>query len=239
MYNIDDIDNIDALYSELEFALRIESDLAYADFGAGNYKTGYHGTIYDSQGELDRTTHSTMGSIQFMVCLMAQSARHGIKTFDFRSASGPNEMRSFEGIFDTDEMGLSSKFKALLPVTVTNPDILVIEQFELLPMYRGKDIGKRTIKLLLHHFKQSCGLLMLEVRPYQHTIFYENDARLHPERVKAMAYDEFTDDEELASLKLMAFFTNMGFQVATGVNEKVVYLSTADAVVHPRDFDMG
>ena len=80
---------------------------------------------------------------------------------------------------------------------------------------------------------------MLEVRPYQHTIFYENYVRLHPEQAEAMAYDDFTDDEELASLKLMALFTNIRFKVATGINEKVVYLSTADAVVHPRDFRVG
>ena len=94
---------------------------------------------------------------------------------------------------------------------MTHPDVLVIERFELLPMYRGIDIGAKAIKLLLHHFKNSCGLIMLRVEPYQNTVYYENDKRMQPKKLEVMRYNDFTKDDELAFLKLMAHFTKMGF----------------------------
>jgi hypothetical protein len=223
------MDELDYLLNDLSFSMRIESLLEFCDSPNVNYSTSYRGYLYSSDGTLDRSQHEAIGTVNFTILRLEEAERDGIKTDAFLDDCSVFELGK---ILEKGTVRLNPKFKATLPLTVTHPDVLVIREMEILPSFRGVGIGIRLIYLLLFHFKNSCGLLMLPVKPYQLTPYF-----LHISKEKTfMQYELFVKDPELAFLKQMAYFIKMGFKVASGFDDSLLYICTQEKRVRPKDF---
>ena len=212
------------------FSLKLEAGLELSDWGGGNYRVPYKGHIYNSYGELDVSTHEAVGEIRFSLLHVGHAQKQGIDTPEFCDDCNCVEI---ENIFEPNEVYLTPIFRNLLPTNHLHPDILVIRQLEILPDYRGMGLGEKMLKLLLFHFKYSCGMLIFTVEPSQ---FASVSRRFDCGPVEPLALNAFTDDEELAYLKLKNYFSKMGFQEAVGINSNLMFICTEDREVHPREF---
>jgi hypothetical protein len=170
--------------------------------------------------------------INFTLLLFGQSERYKAPGAKFFS----EQFSRYQGIFDREIMRLSPAFKASLLPTVTNPNVLMIDRFDIYHTHRKLEIGRKVLNLLLHMYKDSCGLFVVDVQPLQYTNYVNFDSRSDADYIEKMRYDTFTPDPELAFYKLMNFFSNMGFRAATGFDERVAYLDVASVAVEPADY---
>jgi hypothetical protein len=223
------MDELDYLLDDLSFTMRIESLLEFYDSPNANYATSYMGYLYSSDGTLDRSKHEAIGTVNFAILRLEEAQRNGVETDAFLDDCS---VAGLDKILEKGTVRLNPKFKATLPLTVTHPDVLVIKEMEILPAFRGVGMGLRLIYLLLYHFKNSCGLLMLPVKPYQLTPYFLHN----PNDKTYMQYELFVKDPELAFLKLMAYFIKMGFKVASGFDDSLLYICTQEKWVSPKDF---
>ena len=90
---------------------------------------------------------------------------------------------------------------------LTSYDVCFIERIELLPEFRGKDIGKWVVKNILERFYGSCGLVVLHAFPLQH-----EDRDPSPSKwVEKMKLQDLERDLEQAQYKLFHYYQQMGF----------------------------
>ena len=214
------------------YSINILHHLELADWGVGNYFMNSNVLIFTSDGESDRTNHIPVGCLKILHLHLGQSKLHKISVTEFLSANLPF---GFNGIFTEEILALHPDFLENLETIPQNPDVMIISSFEILPLFRNLGVAECVVKLLLHHFKNSCGLLMMNCTPLQYTPEQINNERLYPEEVAPMQYEKFTPDFELAQLKLMKYFTEMGFKVYPK-NPTILYIETATVKVSPKDF---
>jgi len=100
-------------------------------------------------------------------------------------------------------------------------DVFFITQIEILPRYRGLDIGAHAIKDICNNFSESCSFVVLDCFPPQ---FLEG--RIEDESFEKMEYYKFTNDKETAYYKLLAYFQKIGFELIPGLSPTLMFLST-------------
>ncbi len=93
-------------------------------------------------------------------------------------------------------------------------NFLLITEYELLPAFRGKNLGSKILKDLYTRFSYGIGAIFINSTPFQKTNMdnidedhYEDDDFL-----TALSFDDSEFDEETAQLKIKAFFQRSGFK---------------------------
>ena len=220
------------MFQHPSYSINILNRLELADWDVGNYFMISDVLIFNSDGEIDPSKYNPVGCLKLKHLHLGQSKLHNISITEFLSAHLP---LGFDGVFTEEILALHPDFLENLETIPQNPDVIIIYKFEILPLYRNLGVSECVVKLLLHHFKNSCGLLMMDCTPLQYTPEQINNERLYPEEVEPMQYEKFTPDFELAQLKLMKHFTGMGFKVYPK-NPTVLYIETEKIEVSPKDF---
>ena len=226
MFNIEEIENN---LSSIEYMLRLNTDISMEDFGAGNYNTSYYADLISCDGStIENESYEYIGKLKFNLNHIKKAREQGI---DFEDYIDDNRPSGFEGIFDPKRFSLTQAVLDKLQNPLINEDILIIHELKIFQTYRGLGIADKLIKLIFHHFGNSCGLIMIDLKPAQ---FEHRRIMSETENIK-MKYEVFTNDEELAYFKLANHFIKMGFKHAIGY---VFFIETAMMDVKPLDFDL-
>lgn len=96
-------------------------------------------------------------------------------------------------------------------------NICFIQKLQILPKYRGYQIGAKAIKDLVFHYAAGCGLFVVQPYPLQ----FETSEQIKAN--KALELEKYTDDEEMAGYKLVAYYQRMGFELIQGIDDLLFY----------------
>ncbi len=93
-------------------------------------------------------------------------------------------------------------------------NICLITEYELIPAFRGKNLGSKILKDLYTRFGNGVGSIFVSSTPFQQTIMKDIDEDKYEQDdfLKALTFEDAEFDEETAQLKIKAFFQRSGFK---------------------------
>jgi len=96
-------------------------------------------------------------------------------------------------------------------------NICLITEYELIPAFRGKNLGSKILKDLYTRFGNGVGAIIVNSTPFQQTIMnnIDEDQYEDDDFLKALTFEDAEYDEETAQLKIKAFFQRSGFKYLT------------------------
>ncbi len=195
--------------------------------------THYYGEIYRSNGSTLPEKQELIGSIDLEMCHLQQIQDID---FDIQEFIECNINSQLENIFDKKEAKLNTDFLSIQTSNIINFNILIINNIFILPEYRGLQIAAKIIDLIKFKFKNSCGLIVGLVIPFQYSTYF--NSHKFGKSNTAMKYSNFVDDTELAHFKILKYVVSMGFNVANNISNKIIYINTNDIDVKELSFDL-
>ena len=106
-------------------------------------------------------------------------------------------------------------------------DLLIVSGLEILPEYRGSDIGKFVLRDLYNNFIGGCGLMAIMVYPPQLDGTIPEPGESGYEWYSNMGYAAMEADEEKSIYKLLAYYTSMGFRYIPAISENLLFMAPA------------
>jgi GNAT superfamily N-acetyltransferase len=207
-------------YTQVYIQYSIESSFAPSE--ASRYLQNINGTIYYSPVMDDTENRVQIGIIKAAKLLLGEAGDNGYSgnaVFD----SDALAMETGEAIYDFEKDDFSEA--AYKHLTISFLDLLIVSRMEILPQYRGNDIGKYAIKDLYNNFIGGCGLLALKYFPLQ--LERRMQERDLSKWTSDMQYASMEADEEKSKYKLLAYYTGMGFQYIPEISESLLFLTPA------------
>lgn len=148
--------------------------------------------------------------------------------------NGLNDGWNPEAVFDTEEytyeLGkliydykaseFNQKVREFYKDSLVSSGVLILQDIEILPNYRGKDIGAYAIKDLFNNFSQDTALFVTDIYPNQFADGIPKD-----EWYQTMRYDRFNTDFDKSFHKLNDYFHKMGFESIPGIGRKLVFIN--------------
>lgn len=212
------IDKID--YTHVFIQYSIES--SFMEAGAGRYKQQINGVLFLDPGIDEPLPPVEIGKITAEKLLLGQAADDGypsMSVFDTDALV----LEIGEGVYDFESNDFSEACYESFDIPFM--DLLILARLEILPAYRGNDIGKYAIKDLYNNFIGGCGLMTLKCFPLQ-LEGSQNDPPSAREP-NEMQLDSLETDEELSMYKLLAYYTSMGFKYIPELSESLLFLTPA------------
>ncbi len=211
-------------YTDVYIQYSIES--SFMEMEAGRYRQQINGVLYYTPMMDETEMPVEIGKLTADKLLLGQAADNGCPGADvFDTEALLVEIG--EAIYDFEIDDFSEATKEHL--TISFLDLLILTRLEILPAYRGYDIGKYAIKDLYNNFIGGCGLMTLKCFPLQ-LEGSENDPPMQREP-NAMKYDSMEPDEEKSMYKLLAYYTSMGFKYVPQLSESLLFLTPA--IINP------
>lgn len=102
-------------------------------------------------------------------------------------------------------------------------DLLYIHTVEVLPAYRGMQIGEHVIKDAANFFEAGCSLIVTDCLPLQHTGWLVTDKTWR----RKMKYSLFEKDKVRAKQKVVNYLQRTGFYYLPDVSEDHMFLCPA------------
>jgi GNAT superfamily N-acetyltransferase len=169
------------------------------------YINRYQIEIYNDDDAAEPVLHELIGKVEVSLVLLSLLTDNQMSYFPvFETSQFLCELgemfidfktNDFRGHFAQEFAGISG-------------NLLAIERFELLPEWRKRNIGKKVIKDIVLRFSGSCAAVMLKAFPLQQEYQYADDRKNDWE--KKMQFNELTQDEEFANLKMFDYYQKMG-----------------------------
>lgn len=126
-------------------------------------------------------------------------------------------------IWDFEEQYFVKPFLKFFEFDLVEPDILYIHTVEILPDYRGMQIGEHAVKDVANNFEQGCSLIVTDCLPLQHTTWLSID----PEWRKKMQYRLFEKGKRKAKVRLTQYLKRTGFYYLPKVSKEYMFLCPA------------
>jgi GNAT superfamily N-acetyltransferase len=92
---------------------------------------------------------------------------------------------------------------------------------EILPPYRGNNLGKKLLKDIYNRFSGACGLFVLKSFPLQ----FEIGVTENSEWNKQMKLDAFEKNGKKAVQKLKGFYKSCGFETIPGISSDLMFVN--------------
>lgn len=124
-------------------------------------------------------------------------------------------------IFDFEYEEIKEKIQDYYNEEFVNRDICVIERVELLPSYRGNNLGKKVLKDIYNRFGSACGLFVLKSFPLQ----FEMKRTENSVWNKEVKLDDFEKNEKIAIEKLKGFYKSCGFETIPGISNNLMFVN--------------
>lgn len=209
-------------YTHVFIQYSIES--SFIPVQAGRYLQQINGIIFYSPDMEHADKGVEIGKIRADKLLLGEAANNGYRGFDVFDADAL-VMEIGDAIYDFKKDDFAKALHANFEISFM--DLLIVSRLEILPQYRGNDIGKYAIKDLYNNFIGSCGLLTLKCFPLQlESRILEIDPTT-PKWNIDMQYDSLETDEEKSSYKLLAYYTSMGFKYIPEISDSLLFLNPA------------
>ncbi len=175
--------------------------------------------VYKSSGEFIQ-----IGRVQFNIILVNQVRENNYNLFHvFDASSSILDFGMTYVDFETEEF--NDTFMELTNNEMYLDNICLITEYDLLPAFRGKNIGAKIMKDIYLRFSTGVGAFFIKAIPFQSSLDDKGKNRYNEEDefLKAMNFGDFEFDEETAQYKINAFFQRLGFKY---LNDNYFYIDS-------------
>lgn len=203
-----------------EFYYRIDykftSPLGYLE--GSRYVTTISGDIIqeDANGE----NIAIAGRITLQMVLVSLALDNNYDLYEIFDEDAPL-FEMGQAIFDFEYGEIQEKIREYYNGKIVNSDIYVIERIEILPPYRGNNLGKKLLKDIYNRFRGACGLFVLKSFPLQ----FEMEGTENSEWNKQMKLGAFEKNEKMAVQKLKRFYKSCGFETIPGISSNFMFVN--------------
>lgn len=170
--------------------------------------------------DADGNEMEVIGQIAARKLLLAEARKvewQGGSIFWADDASG--EIGSW--IFDVEQEIWTSPLTDYYSHNLSGDAVLILSHIEIIPAYRGKEIGKLVIKDLYNNFIQGAALFVLKCAPVEN----ENTARTASKPPTLMKYHGREQGYSKAFIKLHAYFKSIGFETIPLFDDEIMVMN--------------
>ena len=203
-----------------EFYYRIEykftSPFGYIE--GSRYVTTISGDIIqeDENGEII----AIVGRIILHLVLISLAQNNNYDLYEIFDEDAPL-FEIGQAIVDFEHGEIQEKIREYYNGEIVNSDVCVIERLEILPPYRGNNLGKKILKDINNRFVSACGLFVLKSFPLQ----FEMEGTENREWNKQMKLDALEKNEKTAVQKLKRFYKSCGFETIPGISGNLMFVN--------------
>jgi len=145
-----------------------------------------------------------------------------IDVFDIFDAHSNSTADYYDSLFDPETAGFSENLQQLFNYEIFEQSVLIIDRLELLPGYRGKNLGLIIMRRLIQRFSAGAGVVAIKPFPlqFEQSIPAENKSGWQAE----MQLSTFRETERDSIRKLRSHYGKLGFVEMKGTPH--MFLST-------------
>jgi len=132
-----------------------------------------------------------------------------IDVFDIFDSHSDSTAEYYDSLFDPDTTGFSENLQQLFNYEIFGLSLLIIDRLELLPGYRGKNLGLTIMRRLIQRFSPGAGVVAIKPFPlqFEQSIPAEDKIGWHAE----MQLSSFRETEQDSIRKLQNHYGKLGF----------------------------
>ena len=132
-----------------------------------------------------------------------------IDVFDIFDAHSESTSDYYDSLFDPDTTGFSENLQQLFNYEIFEQSVMIIDRLELLPGYRGKNLGLTIMRRLIQRFSPGAGVVAIKPFPlqFEQSIPAEDKSGWHAE----MQLSSFRETEQDSIRKLQNHYGKLGF----------------------------
>jgi hypothetical protein len=181
-----------------------------------DFATCIEGTITCSEERSDDDT--LVGKVRlFYLDLGAilETNISGFDLFDVRSETAP----FYSALIDPETGDFRSDLESTLGEYILDLNVLIVDRLEILPEFRGKNIGLECLRLCLQQYARGCGVVALKCFPLQ----FERAELSEPAWRSKMQLGKLSRDRKRSLAKLKEYYGSLGFKVLPGDDIMVAF----------------
>lgn len=154
-----------------------------------------------------------IGQLEFLMIYIHQTWESHFPLLDILDAHSEYLVRYISQVIDTDSEEFDDRILQHYDNLVLGANICLIKNIQVLPKYRGFQIGIKALRDLLFHYASSCALFIVQPYPLQ----FETSEGVRQNHL--LELEKLEKDEEKATLKLMAYYQKLGFEAIEGIGD--------------------
>lgn len=168
----------------------------------------YYGDVLGI-GEDDSRSRIGKFRAQYVDVGRAMNKREAI--FDVLDCHSSSTVEYFEPIFGENSPCFSEAVEEVTNGEADGCNLLILDRLELLPMFRGHNIGLKILRHMMVRFSPGAGLIALKAFPLQ----LECESTDAEERIwrEQLGLETFVQDEKLSISKLQSYYSKLGFRL--------------------------
>lgn len=168
--------------------------------------------IYETSGDLfnigDKDEREFVGKFRLYYVDVERAVNEGMPVFDMLDAHA-HTVEYYEPIFGSNAPEFSDRLTKLLHHDVLGSNLLILDRLEILPEYRGKELGLSVMRHMMRRF--SAGAAVVAIKPYP----LQFEAGPSGEDEKKWRADfglgQLPRDKRLATKTLCDYYSKLGF----------------------------
>jgi GNAT superfamily N-acetyltransferase len=171
------------------FRVDFEVSLSHHGGDPSDFITVYHGYII---GMMDDDSERTIGKLIVYLVERGRVLNEGVSLFDVMDCLDGDSCDCFANLFDSDTEELKPEVERLLSGNrAFQSDMMLIEQLELDPEYRGHGMGKEIALRAIEKFGANCGVITCVPVPLQFTGLGPRDKEPREKRLAQQRVRQF------------------------------------------------
>jgi GNAT superfamily N-acetyltransferase len=181
-----------------------------------DYATCIKGTITSSEeGSDDDTLVGKLRLFYLDLGAILETNIRGFDLFDVRSETAP----FYSALIDPETGDFRSDLESTLGEYILDLNVLIVDRLEILPEFRGKNIGLECLRLCLQQYARGCGVVALKCFPLQ----FEDKRMSEPAWRRKMQLGKLSRNRQRSSAKLKKYYGSLGFMVLPGDDIMVAF----------------
>ncbi len=181
-----------------------------------DYATSIEGTISCYEETSDEDT--LVGKVRLFYLDMGAILETNIGLFDLFDIRGETEP-FYSALIDHDTKEFKSDLEEILGEYIIDLNLLIIDRLEILPEFRGNNIGLECLRRCLQQYARGCGVVALKCFPLQ----FEGAELDDPAWRRKMQLGKLSKDHKRSLAKLKKYYASLGFKVLPGTDIMVAF----------------
>jgi GNAT superfamily N-acetyltransferase len=130
--------------------------------------------------------------------------------FDIRGETEP----FYSALIDHVTQEFKSDLEEILGDYIIDLNLLIIDRLEILPEFRGNNIGLECLRRCLQQYAHGCGVVALKCFPLQ----FEGRELDDPAWRRKMQLGKLSKDPKRSLAKLKKYYASLGFKIIPGTD---------------------
>lgn len=197
------------LFNVYDFVLEFSGgDADIEDNDPSHYLYITRGTVAGSDEQDEKIVAGCFRLIYIDVCAAINAHASVFDIFDCTQGT----YDYFSAIFDIETLGPSSALTHLFNEVVWPGNVLILDRLEILPEFRGHNLGLAVMRRLIERFGAGAGVVAIKPFPLQ----CELTGQEEDEWRQKMRLDDFEQNLPRATARLRRHYAELGFKFMKG-----------------------